>query len=288
MQINKDEIYAELDNLIEDGKAIQKRKWLHRNGVTYVDPGMFQSWHTKILVLIKDIIPIASQHVQNIEKHSENRFSHADNCTRSLANIKEYLVKGLIPFPPQATSDLESHAGNNIIKKNHIEETLVEIEGIKSSVENRGIEMGESTKTIQTNKVFIVHGHDEEAKLKVELFIRKLSLEPIVLSDKANEGKTIIEKLEKYTDVDFGIVLYTPCDKTTEGKSRARQNVILEHGFLMSKLGRSRVCALMKGDVEKPSDIDGIVYISMDNNNWEFDVVRELKGAGYEADANNL
>ena len=55
-------------------------------------------------------------------------------------------------------------------------------------------------------KVFIVHGHDVEAKLEVARFIEKLNLEPIILHEQANDGLTIIEKIEKYSDVGFGIV----------------------------------------------------------------------------------
>ena len=135
--------------------------------------------------------------------------------------------------------------------------------------------------------VFIVHGHDMEARAKAENFVRKQGLTPIILADQASGGKTIIEKLETYTDVGFGIVLYTPCDQTKKGKSRARQNVVLEHGYLMGKLGRNRVCALVKGDVETPSDINGVVYISM-SDDWERQLVKELQAVGYPADANKI
>ncbi len=68
---------------------------------------------------------------------------------------------------------------------------------------------------------------------------------------------------------------------------RARQNVVLEHGYLMGKLGRSKVCALVKGDVEIPNDISGVVYISMDDAGaWKFAVAKEMKAAGYDIDMN--
>ena len=121
---------------------------------------------------------------------------------------------------------------------------------------------------INNKRVFIVHGHDDKIKLDVARFLEKLNLEPVILHEQANQGKTIIEKIESETDVGYGIVLYTPCDKGgtkdtdfENMKFRARQNVIFEHGFLIARLGRNRVCALLDGEVEQPSDINGILYV---------------------------
>lgn len=141
------------------------------------------------------------------------------------------------------------------------------------------------------NKVFIVHGHDN-LKTEVELFLTKLGLEPIILHKQANMGKTIIEKIEKYTDVGFGIVLYTPDDEgrlkgETKLAPRARQNVIFEHGYLIGKLGRSRVCALVVNDVERPGDIDGIVYINVDEKGyWKVELAKDMKEVGLAIDMN--
>jgi predicted nucleotide-binding protein len=148
----------------------------------------------------------------------------------------------------------------------------------------------EKGNAVQSNKVFIVHGHDDIAKEQVEHFIRKVSLEPIIIGNEASGGRTIIEKIEEYSDdIGFGIAIYTPCDETAEGRFRARQNVVLEHGYLMGKLGREKVCALVKGEVEKPSDISGIVYISMNEKPaWEIALIKELKKAGYDVDANKI
>lgn len=144
---------------------------------------------------------------------------------------------------------------------------------------------------ISNNKVFIVHGHDS-LKTEVELFLTKLGLEPIILHKQANMGKTIIEKIEKYTDVGFGIVLYTPDDEgrlkgTPELSSRARLNVVFEHGYLIGKLGRDRVCALVVDNVEKPRDIDGIVYVNVDDNGyWKVALAKDMKAVGFNIDLN--
>ena len=148
---------------------------------------------------------------------------------------------------------------------------------------------------ISSNKIFIVHGRDHNLLTQVENVLMKLGLDPIVLQEQANNGKTIIEKIEECTDVGFGIVLYTPCDegrlKSEDGelKPRARQNVVLEHGYLMGKLGRERVCCLVSDDVEFPSDIQGVVYTSAKNvGQWKYDLAKELKAAGFDIDMNKL
>lgn len=139
-------------------------------------------------------------------------------------------------------------------------------------------------------KVFIVHGRDNEAKQEVGRFIEKLGLEAIILHEQASAGMTIIEKIEHYSnDADFALVLYTACDhgrgvheSNIPPKNRARQNVVFEHGYLMAKLGRENVCSLVKGDIETPNDISGVVYVSLDQSGaWKNEVAKELKACGY-------
>lgn len=139
-------------------------------------------------------------------------------------------------------------------------------------------------------KVFIVHGRDDLAKYEVSRFVEGLGLEAIILHEQANAGMTIIEKIERYTnDADFALVLYTPCDQGKGNheppeslKERARQNVVFEHGYLMAKLGRENVCALVKGTTEIPNDISGVVYVHLDQAGaWKRDVVNELRVCGY-------
>lgn len=144
------------------------------------------------------------------------------------------------------------------------------------------------------NKVFIVHGRDEHAKTEVARFVEKLGFGAIILHEQASSGKTIIEKIEAHTNVGFAIVLYTPCDigcivgeKVT--KPRARQNVVFEHGYLIGKLGRHNVCALVKGDVEIPNDISGVVYVPLDSHGgWHLAVAKEMRNSGYAVDMNKV
>lgn len=142
-------------------------------------------------------------------------------------------------------------------------------------------------------KVFVVHGRDEAAKETVARFLEKLRLEAIILHEQANRGQTIIEKLETNSDVRFAVVLLTPDDigeltgtAPDKLKHRARQNVVLEFGYFFGRLGRKGVCALYKSGMELPSDMDGLLRISMDDRGWKMDLAREIDAAGIEIDLN--
>lgn len=152
-----------------------------------------------------------------------------------------------------------------------------------------------NAKSIDRSKVFIIHGHDDGAKNEVARFVEKLGLEAVILHEQVNSGDTIIEKLEKYTDVGFAIVLYTSCDiggvKTEPDKlkPRARQNVIFEHGLLIGKIGRANVIALVKEEVEIPNDVSGVVYETMDSKGaWKFQLAKEIKASDYGIDMNKV
>lgn len=152
-----------------------------------------------------------------------------------------------------------------------------------------------SVKSLSSGKkVFIVHGHDNEAKISVARFVEHLGLKAIILHEQTNQGKTIIEKIEKHSDVGFAIVLYTECDdgkakKEAEFKNRARQNVVFEHGYFVSRIGRDRVVALVKGNIEIPGDYAGVVYEPMDEAGaWQFKIAKEMRAAGLNVDLNNL
>lgn len=147
-----------------------------------------------------------------------------------------------------------------------------------------------------SKKVFIVHGHDNEAILDVARTLEKDDFEAIILREQPDGGLTIIEKIEQYTDVDFAVVLYTQCDKgrakaipVEQERFRARQNVVFEHGYLIGKLGRNHVCALVKGDVETPGDISGVVYVPMDEHGaWKMRLARNMQDIGLPVDMNKF
>lgn len=141
-------------------------------------------------------------------------------------------------------------------------------------------------------KVFIVHGHDDNLRMDVELLVRTVGLKPIVLMDQANGGNTIIQKIQEYGEVDYAIVLYTPCDEgrkkgSQDLEDRARQNVVFEHGYFIGRLGCNKVASLYKPDVELPNDMAGVVYIKT-NSDWKTQLLREFKKAGLRFDANEI
>ena len=147
--------------------------------------------------------------------------------------------------------------------------------------------------SMNTKEIFVVHGRDNETKETVARFLEHLDLEPVILHEQPSQGRTIIEKFEQHAQVGFAVALLTPDDigalqeDARNLKSRARQNVIFEFGYFIGRIGRNRVCALTKGDVEIPSDYDGVVYIPLDDaGGWKIELVKELKGAGIDVDAN--
>lgn len=154
---------------------------------------------------------------------------------------------------------------------------------------------GEPVASGPLNKdVFVVYGHDDAARKELELLIHRMGLNPIVLANLTPGGDTIIEKLEMYLgatgNVGFACVLVTPDDegyakgRETEKKYRARQNVILELGMVLGRLGRTRVAILRKESVEAPSDISGLVYIPFKEDVAEVKATlfRVLDEAGYQ------
>ncbi|MCL2574841.1 MAG: nucleotide-binding protein [Defluviitaleaceae bacterium] len=156
-----------------------------------------------------------------------------------------------------------------------------------------GINKYMSQEISKSDKVFIVHGHNEAMKLAVSGIVSKLGLTPIILHEQTDKGQTIIEKFEKHSeDVSFAIVLLSADDKMESGDKRARQNVILELGYFFGKLGRQNVVALKDTSetVELPSDTIGILYKQYDcaNGAWRFELAKELKAAGFDVDANKL
>lgn len=157
-----------------------------------------------------------------------------------------------------------------------------------------------STDSVPANKkVFVVYGHDMSARTQLEAMLRRWDLEPLILDQLVSAGQTIIEKLEEHTgQAGFGIVLATPDDvgypksDETKKKFRVRQNVILEMGMLLSKLGRKKVAILLSQaeEMERPSDIEGLIYIPFKGNVEEakLSLAKEMQSNGYIIDVAKL
>lgn len=213
--------------------------------------------------------------------------------TPELSNEYSSFFGGVYSMEPTFHEMVVDHLENVQSKINRLESIrerlpLYEAPTIQMSPEEKeGAELG--------NKIFIVHGRDEAAKEASARFLEKLGLQPIILHEQPNIGRTIIEKFEAYADVGYAIILLTPDDmgglasEKPELNLRARQNVVFELGYFIGKLGRKRVCALYREDVELPSDFHGVLYVSLDNGDaWKFHLAKELKAIGFEIDLNKI
>jgi predicted nucleotide-binding protein len=163
---------------------------------------------------------------------------------------------------------------------------------------DNGVAASVSAPALNMN-IFVVYGHDAPARDQLEAMLRRWGLNPLILDQLPSEGQTIIEKLESYTEqVGFAVVLATPDDEghraehADEKSYRARQNVVLELGMLLSRLGRHRVAILLKQQerMERPSDIQGLIYIPFRDDLKDAGVLlaKEMATQGYQIDIQKL
>lgn len=219
----------------------------------------FKAWKSKVLRFLETRFGEKSRYVEDIEKLNFRSMS-----LDSAQNRKVY------------ERDLNTAKEIMLTYLDEISEEAVDIVPNKNST---------------FSKVFIVHGHDGELKQLVARIVENQGVEAIILSEQANQGRTIIEKFEDYSDVDGAICLFTSDDigrakKDAVDKPRARQNVVLETGYFMGKLGRKHIVILADDGIEMPSDLSGVVYTN--TANWQIDLLRELKAIGYAVDFNKL
>jgi predicted nucleotide-binding protein len=190
------------------------------------------------------------------------------------------LSEGFIQSEPHSDSIALTHAG------------VLEVERHGGTLVSDG---GATLHSADSRRVFVVHGRDEAIKEQVARFLEKLDLEAVILHEQPNKGRTLIEKFEAHSDVSFAVVLLTPDDigglasEQEKRAKRARQNVILELGYFIGKLGRHRVCALYVDGVELPSDIHGVLYVPYDaGGGWRLKVATEITAAGINVDLNKM
>ena len=221
-------------------------------------------------------------------------------------NLTIEQVKTLLKKSGQIISD-EKRTGNNLgtvlklangCNVNCWDKGTVNCQGKNASEVERVLSV-QTTAIPQNNKVFVVYGHDKNARTQLEAMLRRWDLKPLILDQLPSDESTIIEKLEKYTSqADFGIVLATPDDigyaKNNEDskKYRVRQNVVLELGMLLATKGRSKVAILLSQaeDMEAPSDISGLIYIPFKSNveDAALSLAKEMNRNGYTIEVAKL
>lgn len=209
-----------------------------------------------------------------------------DSIERAILSDKPVFVTGFIPG--KIKSLWSNHADYHYFEEGDAD-FLTDLNSNPDEFFTNVFEILETYNDVRYSRdIFIVHGRDHEYKNSFVSLLEKLGFRPIVLQDEPSQSLTIIEKLERdMAKIGFGFVLYTPDDfGRLEGESeqpRARQNVVFEHGYLLGSLGRSRTCAILKGMLEIPSDIQGMVYTQINDFATEHSkITRILQEAGYK------
>jgi len=216
---------------------------------------------------------------------------------RQALGLTLLLIERLAANPNDAISFSHQffHSGSKVIAGIHAltgQLIIPFVRDYKSYVHSQG-DTEVALKPKFSRKVFIVHGHDDGARETVARFLERIGLEAVILHEQANQGRTVIEKVVAHSDVGFAVVLLTPddegCVRGGVPEPRARQNVLLELGYFIGRLGREKVCALKRGTLEIPSDFAGVVWETMDSNGgWKQALARELEAAGHSIDWNKV
>ena len=190
----------------------------------------------------------------------------------------------------RARQTLEIELGRLALRGNRVAEAL------ENATSTNKLPTG-AAEAAQDWRVFVVHGHDEAMKQSVCRALERLRLHPVVLHEQPNKGRTIIEKFTDHANVGFAVILLSPDDVGKENdenatlRPRPRQNVVLELGFFLGRLGRNRVMALVSDTdgFELPSDYSGVVFTPYDlGGAWRTALVHELQAASYKVDANAI
>ena len=260
-----------IENLIDQANSIQ-----------YKD-GTLDEVKKRSKMIIRRVFGDKSEYLDDLKKISYSPFMFTANTPdstfeKAFYNGKRELVNLLNVMLEDISLD-NKNINNKLATKIY---NVMDQEGKK--------EMG--------NNVFVVHGHNEEMKVSVARTLEKLELNPIILHEQANKGRTIIEKFTDSSDVDFAVILLSADDiaypknsDISSAKCRARQNVILELGYFLGKLGREKVISLYEenSDLEIPSDYMGVLFVPFDKaGKWQYDLLKELKAVGFSVDANKI
>lgn len=262
-----DKSISRIETLIQEGKQFSYENFSTKSSRGYPQSLTAQwiAWQARVRNLLRSIAGDDSAPVEMLNAGLELRL--IGNGRDKFESCKSYFLGAL-----EASRDIIAHDEFGELTSN-----------------NKAFAPGRS------NRVFVVHGHDDKTKAELEILLSELGLEPVVLHRQPDEGHTIIEKFEKYSDVGYAFIMLTPDevaylsnedrlpDAERHKEIRARPNVIFEFGYFVGKLGRQNVCCLYTGDVSLPSDLNGLLYKKFSANVEEvaYSISRELKARGY-------
>ena len=233
-----------------------------------------------IIVATKDgYFSIIDKSFERIKEYLDNFIKKSEvNINGNLVRKKD-IIKFFVLKSSKKFDEVVEDSKNNFPKELWLllrrEEIFIKGKEVENITE-------EVFKLNEGKKIFLVYGRDNNFRNEVKTFLFDNGFEVIeVSSEKSKSGKTIIELIEEYSDVKNAIILYSPDDegklrKGKELKKRARQNVVFEHGFFIGKLGRENVEFIVKGDIELPSDVSGILYIKYEKD-WKYKLLKKLK-----------
>lgn len=248
-----------IKKLIEEGNILVPKGGSDFNGYNGELQPEYVSWRLQVFSILDEIGKPAQILVKELDKDVNGSYFYESSARRVLGVL---------------------NAALKIIER-------------KNEIINIKIDSSKNQSNKMENSVFIVHGHDDALLQNVARFIEKLKIKPIILFEQPGKSKTIIEKLEEYSNTRYAVVLFTPDDlgkaaKDEDLKPRARQNVVLELGFFIGKLNRENVCVLYDDSIELPSDYRGVEYLKIDSDGaWKLKLAKEMKASGLNLDMNN-
>ena len=204
---------------------------------------------------------------ENPEWFNDFAYTYYHGGSQFIESIRKVVASVIVPF----NRDFETHVESRFESNPRMDESPSDLD-----------------------RVFVVHGRDDGAKEAVARFVMLIGMQPVILHEQASVGMTILEKLIANADVGYAVVVLTADDlgraKSEETENlRARQNVILELGYFLGRLGRERVMAILEDGVEIPSDYMGVVYAPLDDRGaWRQTLAKEMQAAGYVIDWNKV
>lgn len=274
--INRAELTSKLIDRIEKGKELFNRSITNMQELKSNEDDFYR-WND-----------YNSEYLKQSFNNEQNEYKRGyDNVNQFLGMFGGYESNG-----NEQLKKLKDKINNKV---DFLERLLEKVDLLKSDVQE-AVPAAPPKYAVSNDysNIFVVHGQNSSIKVEVARTLEKLGLTPIILHEQPNAGKTIIEKFETYSNVAFAIILLTDDDEgklktDIDLKSRARQNVVLELGYFIGKIGRDRVLPLYSEGVELPSDVHGLLYVPIDKTGtWKFALIKELKAAGFSVDANSI